>query len=306
MRALSVKLAIPLVDLTTTEINESVLKMVPLTMVRRFNVMPISKKGNTLSLAISDPARVSDTKGDQAPHRMRDTAVPHQRDPDRGGHRPLLRGPPYGRHGQVHGPTSAWAWRTPWRCSRRKRKTTWLRLESDSKQPPVVRIVNHCFIEAIRAGASDIHIEPYEDVLRVRFRIDGVLFEILKVPIKFKDGVISRVKVLSKMDIAEKRIPQDGRIKLQVKVDDRMRNLDVRVSTTPTLFGEKIVMRLLDKEGLMLDMSLLGFEPRASRGSKRRSSGPGAWCSSRGPPARARQTPSTAPSAASIPPYRTS
>jgi type IV pilus assembly protein PilB len=133
-------------------------------------------------------------------------------------------------------------------------------LEADSRQPPVVRIVNHCFIEAIRAGASDIHIEPYEDVLRVRFRIDGVLFETLKVPVRFRDGVISRVKVISKMDIAEKRVPQDGRIKLQVKVDGRMRNIDVRVSTTPTLFGEKVVMRLLDKEGLMLDMSLLGFE----------------------------------------------
>ena len=134
------------------------------------------------------------------------------------------------------------------------------RLESDSKQPPVVRIVNHCFLEAIKAGASDIHVEPYEDILRVRFRIDGALFEIIKVPIKYRDGVISRIKVLSKLDISEKRVPQDGRIKLQVKVDNRMRSLDVRVSTTPTLFGEKIVMRLLDKEGLMLDMSRLGFD----------------------------------------------
>jgi hypothetical protein len=124
----------------------------------------------------------------------------------------------------------------------------------------VVRIVNHCFLEAIKAGASDIHVEPYEDILRVRFRIDGALFEIIKVPIKYRDGVISRIKVLSKLDISEKRIPQDGRIKLQVKVEGRMRNLDVRVSSTPTLFGEKIVMRLLDKEGLMLDMSRLGFD----------------------------------------------
>lgn len=139
------------------------------------------------------------------------------------------------------------------------------KLESDAKLPPVVQIVNHIFTEAISKGASDIHIEPYEDRARVRYRIDGLLYEALTLPLKYKDGVISRVKVLTKMDIAEKRLPQDGRIKIQMKLAGRMKNLDIRVSTTPTIFGEKIVMRLLDREGLMLDMSKLGFEPESLR-----------------------------------------
>ncbi len=139
------------------------------------------------------------------------------------------------------------------------------KLESDAKLPPVVQIVNHIFTEAISKGASDIHIEPYEDRARVRYRIDGLLYEALTLPLKYKDGVISRVKVLTKMDIAEKRLPQDGRIKIQMKLAGRMKNLDIRVSTTPTIFGEKVVMRLLDREGLMLDMAKLGFEAESLR-----------------------------------------
>ena len=139
------------------------------------------------------------------------------------------------------------------------------KLESDAKLPPVVQIVNHIFTEAIAKGASDIHIEPYEDRARVRYRIDGILYEALTLPLKYKDGVISRVKVLTKMDIAEKRLPQDGRIKIQMKLSGRMKNIDIRVSTTPTIFGEKVVMRLLDREGLMLDMAKLGFEPESLR-----------------------------------------
>ncbi|MGA3172945.1 MAG: type IV-A pilus assembly ATPase PilB [Syntrophorhabdales bacterium] len=259
LKALSVKLGIPLVDLTTTEIDESVIKMVPLVMVRRFNIIPISRKGNCLSLAIADPTRISDTKAiklltgcEIQPFLTSESQIEEA----------------IGRHYEAPHTVDMKQFMSDFDISMENmlevvqddEKDDVATLEADSRQPPVVRLVNHCFIEAIRAGASDIHIEPYESVLRVRFRIDGVLFEILKVPVKLKDGVISRLKVLSKMDIAEKRTPQDGRIKLQVNVDGRVRSLDVRVSTTPTLFGEKIVMRLLDKEGLMLDMSRLGFE----------------------------------------------
>jgi type IV pilus assembly protein PilB len=259
LEALSIKLAIPLVDLSTIEIDESVIKMIPLTMVKRFNVIPFGKKGNCLSLAIADPTRFTDTKAIKlltgceiqpflsTEAKLEEAIGRYYEAPHTVDMKKFMSEFDVGLENTLE-------------VVQEEEKDDVARLESDSKQPPVVRLVSHCFLESIRAGASDIHIEPYEDVLRVRFRVDGVLFEFLKVPLKYKDGVISRVKVMSKMDIAEKRVPQDGRIKLQVRVDNRMRNLDVRVSTTPTLFGEKIVMRLLDKEGLMLDMSLLGFE----------------------------------------------
>ena len=132
-----------------------------------------------------------------------------------------------------------------------------------SEDAPVVRLVNVLLVDSLRRGASDIHVEPYEKELRIRFRIDGVLYDVMHPPLKLRDALISRVKIMSKLDISEKRLPQDGRIKIKVKVDSRSRELDFRVSTLPTLFGEKVVLRLLDKENLMLDMTKLGFEPES-------------------------------------------
>ncbi len=130
-----------------------------------------------------------------------------------------------------------------------------------SEDAPVVRLVNVLLVDSLRRSASDIHVEPYEKELRIRFRIDGVLYDVMHPPLKMRDALISRIKIMSKLDISEKRLPQDGRIKIRVKVDSRSRELDFRVSTLPTLFGEKVVLRLLDKEKLMLDMTNLGFEP---------------------------------------------
>src|SRR6266850_6208551 len=132
-----------------------------------------------------------------------------------------------------------------------------------SEDAPVVRLVNVLLVDALRRGASDIHVEPYEKELRIRFRIDGLLYDVMHPPLKMRDALISRIKIMSKLDISEKRLPQDGRIKIRVKVDSRSRELDFRVSTLPTLFGEKVVLRLLDKEKLMLDMTNLGFEPES-------------------------------------------
>ncbi len=132
-----------------------------------------------------------------------------------------------------------------------------------SEDAPVVRLVNVLMVDALRRGASDIHIEPYEKELRIRFRIDGVLYDVMHPPLKMRDALISRLKIMSKLDISEKRLPQDGRIKIKVKVEARSRELDFRLSTLPTLFGEKVVLRLLDKENLMLDMTKLGFEPES-------------------------------------------
>jgi type IV pilus assembly protein PilB len=131
-------------------------------------------------------------------------------------------------------------------------------LEKASEDAPVVKLTNHILLSAISAGASDIHIEPYEKTYRVRFRVDGVLREQMQPPIKLKNALSSRLKIMASLDIAERRLPQDGRIKLKIGGGKEM---DFRVSVLPTLFGEKIVMRLLDKGNLQLDMTKLGFEP---------------------------------------------
>jgi type IV pilus assembly protein PilB len=138
-----------------------------------------------------------------------------------------------------------------------------LSLTRASEDAPVVRLVNVLMVDSLRRGASDIHVEPYEKDFRIRFRIDGVLYDVMHPPMKLRDPLISRLKIMAKLDISEKRLPQDGRIKIKVKIDDRSRELDFRVSTLPTLFGEKVVLRLLDKDKLMLDMAKLGFEPES-------------------------------------------
>jgi len=136
-------------------------------------------------------------------------------------------------------------------------------LARQGEEAPVIRMVNVMLMSAISKGASDIHIEPYEKELRVRYRIDGVLYNIMAPPMKFRDAIASRVKILAKLDIAEKRLPQDGRIKIRYSDDGRSKEIDFRVSCLPTLFGEKIVLRLLDRDKLMLDMTKLGFEPES-------------------------------------------
>lgn len=138
-------------------------------------------------------------------------------------------------------------------------------LEEASEDAPVVRLVNMILFDAIKRGASDIHVEPYEKEYRVRYRIDGILYHVMNPPLKLKEAVTSRIKIMAKLDIAEKRLPQDGRIRIKAKIDNKPKDLDLRVSVLPTLFGEKIVMRLLDKDNLMLDMTQLGFEPDSLR-----------------------------------------
>jgi type IV pilus assembly protein PilB len=133
-------------------------------------------------------------------------------------------------------------------------------LEKAADEAPIVKLVNLILTDAVKRGASDIHVEPYEKEYRVRFRIDGMLQPIMNPPMKLKDAITSRIKIMAKLDISEKRLPQDGRIMLKMNIGGKKKQLDYRVSTLPTLFGEKIVMRLLDKENLRLDMTKLGFE----------------------------------------------
>ena len=144
-------------------------------------------------------------------------------------------------------------------------------LEKQGGEAPVIRLVNLMLMSAIQKGASDIHIEPYEKEFRVRFRIDGILYNVMAPPMKFRDAITSRIKIMAKLDIAEKRLPQDGRIKIRFGDDEGgTKEIDFRVSCLPTLFGEKIVMRLLDKDKLMLDMTKLGFEPESLREARDR------------------------------------
>lgn len=123
-------------------------------------------------------------------------------------------------------------------------------------EAPIVKLVNGIFVNAIKAGASDIHLEPYENSFRVRYRVDGVMYSVMNIPVKIKNALTSRVKIMAKLDIAERRLPQDGRIKLKL---GKKREIDFRVSTLPTLFGEKTVLRILDKSNLQVDLTKLGF-----------------------------------------------
>jgi len=264
LEALSDQFGIPQINLDQTEIDPDVIPLIPLNTIRRFHIMPIRKMNNMLTIAISDPTKAFDLKEiklltglDIEPLLASENAIAkaietHYETNHAAELRKFMDGMGLGGDASLE-------------IVEEEEKGDVTKLESDAKLPPVVQIVNHIFTEAISKGASDIHIDPYEDRARVRYRIDGLLYEALTLPLKYKDGVISRVKVLTKMDIAEKRLPQDGRIKIQMKLAGRMKNLDIRVSTTPTIFGEKVVMRLLDREGLMLDMAKLGFEAESLR-----------------------------------------
>jgi type IV pilus assembly protein PilB len=132
-------------------------------------------------------------------------------------------------------------------------------LTEETEAAPVVKLVNLILLDAIKRGSSDIHLEPYEKVMRVRYRIDGVLHEIMRPPLRMKEAIVSRLKILARLDISERRLPQDGRIKLRLS---KAKTVDFRVSVLPTLFGEKVVMRLLDPSNLMLDMAKLGYDEK--------------------------------------------
>lgn len=133
-------------------------------------------------------------------------------------------------------------------------------LEKEADQAPVIKLVNLTLVDAIKKGASDIHVEPYEKFMRIRYRLDGMLIEAMKPPIRLKNALVSRLKIMARLDIAERRLPQDGRIKLKVQGG---KEVEFRVSVLPTLFGEKVVLRILDKSNLQLDMTKLGFEEEA-------------------------------------------
>ncbi len=176
-------------------------------------------------------------------------------------------------------------------------------LAQKSEETPRLRLVNAILLNAVKRGASDIHIEPYEKEFRVRFRVDGQLQTGLKLPIRFKDAITSRIKIMARLDITERRRPQDGRIKIRLRLSGKVKELDFRVSTVPTLYGQKVVLRLLDRENLMLDMRRLGFEPESLESFDKAISEPFGMVLVTGPTGSGKTTP---PSPRSTPPTGTS
>jgi len=256
---LSRQYGVPSVNLSKLEIDPEITNLVPVGVCQKYMVMPIRRVGATLTIAMVDPTNVfalDDIKF------MTGLNVEPVVATEEGIKKAIEKY--YGASWDeklktVLGDMEGTAEEIEVKAE--EEEIDIAELEKSSEDAPVVRLVNLILSEAVQRGASDIHIEPYEKDYRIRFRIDGVLYEVMSPPLKLKDAVASRIKILSQLDISEKRLPQDGRIKVKMKTKTGTKDLDIRVSVLPTLFGEKIVMRLLDKDQLRLDMTQLGFEP---------------------------------------------
>jgi type IV pilus assembly protein PilB len=230
MEFLSKQFGVPSTDPSKLDVDSDVIEMIPGNIVQKYKIVPISLEGQTLTIAMVDPSltrkniRVTvatETSIKSAMDRFYDAGASLEdvmSEFDEEGV-DVVEGSEDLDLGE---------------------------LESAAEQAPVVKLVNLILVDAIKKMASDIHIEPYEKSFRVRYRIDGVLYEVMKPPMKLRNALLSRIKIMSRLDIAERRLPQDGRIKLKTKGKE----MDFRVSVLPTLFGEKIVLRLLDKSNL--------------------------------------------------------
>jgi len=259
---LSQQFGVPSINLAHFEIDSSVIKLISSEVARKYNILPVNKTGATVTIAMADPTNVfamDDIKFmtgyNVEPVVASELGIKAAID-------------------KYYGTTSSLELKKVMEDLQQSENADLEVLEEEedldmaaladsAEEAPVVKLVNLILSDAIKRGASDIHIEPYEKEFRVRFRVDGTLYEIMNPPLKLKDAITSRMKILAKLDISEKRLPQDGRIKLKMKLNDKNKELDFRVSVLPTLFGEKIVMRLLDKDNLRLDMTKLGFEPES-------------------------------------------
>ncbi len=298
---LSRQYGVPSINLDHFEVDPAIIKIIPAETARKYQVLPLSRSGATLTIAMADPTNVfamDDIKFmtgyNVEPVVASESALEDAIEKYYGSMRSLeLRretgGSPGGGYGIPSGGTSikevlegptlsvddmaalgglseldldsmSDADADVETVKTDEDEIDLGNLAKSADAAPVIKLTNVLLVDSLKRGASDIHIEPYEKEFRVRFRIDGVLYNVMALPMKLRDPLISRVKIMAKLDIAEKRLPQDGRIKIKMKVEDRSRDLDFRVSVLPTLWGEKIVMRLLDKSKLMLDMTKLGFE----------------------------------------------
>jgi type IV pilus assembly protein PilB len=260
---LSRQYGVPAINLSYFEIDPAVVKLIPFETAKRYQILPLSRVGASLTIAMVDPTNVfamDDIK----------FMTGFNIEPVVASESSILSGieKAYGTTQQedletVMQSMSEMSDSDVELSEQQEQELGLSELEKAADEAPVVKLVNVVLGDAVKRGASDIHIEPYEKEFRVRFRIDGVLQSIMSPPLKLKDAITSRLKIMSKLDISEKRLPQDGRIMLKMNIGGRKKQLDFRVSTLPTLWGEKIVLRLLDKENLRLDMTKLGFEPES-------------------------------------------
>jgi type IV pilus assembly protein PilB len=256
---LSQQFGVPSINLAHFDIDQSVIKLIPGDVARKYNILPVNKTGATITIAMADPTNVfaMDDIKFMTGYNVEPVVASEL----------AIRSAIENYYGTTHSlelkkvmedlQTSESA---DLEVLEEEEDFDVEALAAESEEAPVVKLVNLILTDAIKRGASDIHIEPYEKEYRVRFRVDGILYEIMNPPLKLRDAMTSRLKILAKLDISEKRLPQDGRIKLKMKLNDRNKELDFRVSVLPTLFGEKIVLRLLDKDNLRLDLTKLGFE----------------------------------------------
>ncbi|MFO7302770.1 MAG: type IV-A pilus assembly ATPase PilB [Acidobacteriota bacterium] len=263
---------VPAINLREFDLDPAIVRLVPAESATKYNVLPVGRSGTTLTLAMADPTNVfamDDVKFMTGLHVepvvASESAIREA----------IARYYGNGRQGIEAGPSvkaADLATRALEELGTHDdnievvadaEEIDAATLEKQGGEAPIIKLVNALMLSAIQKGASDIHIEPYEKDMRIRFRIDGQLQTVMTPAIKFRDPIISRVKIMARLDIAEKRLPQDGRIKARFVDRGRTRDIDFRVSVLPTLFGEKVVLRLLDPEGLKLDMTKLGFEPDA-------------------------------------------
>jgi type IV pilus assembly protein PilB len=253
---------IPAIDLEQYAIEEDIIALIPREVADRHKIMPVSRAGTSLIVAMNDPTNlhaIDDIKFltgyNVEPVVASEGAIEKAIE--------KYYSTPLASYDDVMEGFNAEEFEVSGDVSESENV---LELEKLSEDAPVVRLVNLILVNAIKKGASDIHIEPYEKSMRIRYRVDGVLHDEMQPPLKLKNALTSRVKIMSQLDIAERRLPQDGRIKLKL---GKGREMDFRVSVLPTLFGEKVVLRLLDKSNLQLDMTKLGFDARPLEDFKR-------------------------------------
>ena len=255
---LSRQYGVPAINLQYFEIDSTVVKLVPEDTAKRYQILPLSRVGASLTIAMVDPTNVfamDDIK----------FMTGFNIEPVVASESAILEaiGKAYGQalpEENVDELLASMGDEADVELQAEQSEMDLSELEKSADEAPIVKLVNIILTDAVKRGASDIHIEPYEKEYRVRFRIDGVLQHIMSPPMKLKDAITSRIKIMAKMDISEKRLPQDGRIMLKMHIGGRRKQLDYRVNCLPTLWGEKVVLRLLDKENLRLDMTKLGFE----------------------------------------------
>ncbi len=268
--ALGKQLNVPFITLSHYEIDEQVLSAIPIDIVRKYKIVPVDKTGDTLTIALSDPSNIYLldelkllTKTEIIPvisfeSDIVEAITRYYPEDGPGGGANIEEALKEIQDGDVQSAVKeALNFDDLELEDAEEYEESDDDDEADVNDAPVIQLVNKIIAEAIKAGASDIHLEPYEKKLRLRYRIDGLLHEMTNPPKKFQNAIISRIKILSEMDIAEKRRPQDGRFRVKVQG----RPIDFRVSTCPVIFGEKVVMRILDQGNLMLNLEDLGFEP---------------------------------------------